>query len=108
MHEAKIQMLAHGAQTAVDSRDFDPINLPSVVVPNFGTLAATNYDPLIRLVEQMVEAEAEFQTVDYILVWSADDSPVRACCPRCGTIDNVSDVFLGDEEHGLLVCQDCC
>jgi len=107
MHEAKVQMLAHGAQTAVDSRDFDPIEIPTVVVPNVGPLVATDYEPLILLVEQMAEAEAEFQVVDYILVWSANNSPVRATCPRCGNIDNVSDCFLGDNDRKLLVCHDC-
>jgi hypothetical protein len=107
MRNAKVQMLAHGAAAARDSMDFDPIYLPTVTLRDLGCLVATDYPDLVRLVDQMAEASAEFQVVDYLLVWSDDQTQVRAICPRCGNVDNVSDVFLGTPDGKILVCNDC-
>lgn len=108
MREAQVRMLAHGAATATDSYDFDPILVPTVNIPSLGgCLVATDYQPLVELVERLVEEEAERLIVDFVLVWSDTKEPIKASCPRCGNVDDVSGSFLGDTDRRTLVCHDC-
>lgn len=96
------------APEARDSLDFDPISLPTVTVPNLGVLVATDYAELAALVDQLANEEAERQIVTFDLVWEADGAPVRACCPKCGHVGNVTADFLGvDGAQPGLVCHSC-
>lgn len=107
MRKAKVTIRPYNTTTTRDAEGYPEIEIPSVVIPSVGPLAATDYAPLVALVDRMAEDEAERQIVELTLVWSDSGAPVRACCPHCGDIEDVSSDFLGDEDGTELRCHGC-
>lgn len=105
MRKAKVTIRPYNSDEARDALDYDEIEIPTVSVPSVGPLAATDYPPLTALVAKMAEDEAERQIVELTLVWSDTGAAVRASCPGCGDIEDVSANFLDVDDE--LRCHAC-
>jgi hypothetical protein len=99
MPKAEAIVQVRGLQsTWVDFVDIDPIMIPVEDFAAPGIPALTDvFDPgLMRVVDVLVEIA---NPVEYRLVWSATDHPVKGCCPGCDDVFIVSEGFVGDVDN---------
>lgn len=105
MRYATIKIRGYGSDTWTDSRDFDPILLPRVVLPGGVVIVPVDFDPLNHLTEILANEEAERQVVSFDLVWDDLGTSVKAACAACGNISEVVGEMLCDED--TLACHNC-
>ena len=91
--EAKVMFRISPTDPWRDSVDFDPI-----VIPTEGPDTTDVYDEgLVCVTEEIVDAECEALIPwEYMLVWSANENPVKGVCPVCDKPFIVSEGFPND------------
>jgi hypothetical protein len=95
--EAKVVFRIAPTEPWRDSVDFDPITIPVEDVH----MTDVFDEGLVCLAEAIVDAECEALIPwEYMLVWSADDQPVKGTCPVCDQVFIVSEGFPHDVPDG--------